>query len=285
MSRLNHFFSRNKRVIVVILCVLILGFLLVYSRTEREKITPVESVVRDVFSPVNNFFSMIGNKISSGFDFVVSIGNMKDENEDLKKRVDELAMENMRLENAARENERLLAILELRDMYQGETEAARIVYRDPSNWLGTFMIDKGRNSGVEDGMAVICPGGLVGRIISTSDSTSTVMQIIDSRSSVGGINLRTNDPVIVDGSSDGTHTCLARPLTASADFQIGDVIVSSGTGGVFPKGHLIGEVTHVDEGKYGVSYVATVQPKVDFVRLEEVLILLEKQPGTDHLDI
>ena len=120
MSRLNHFFSRNKRVIVVILCVLILGFLLVYSRTEREKITPVESVVRDVFSPVNNFFSMIGNKISSGFDFIVSIGNMKDENEELKKRIDELVMENMRLENAARENERLLAILELRDMYQGK---------------------------------------------------------------------------------------------------------------------------------------------------------------------
>ena len=276
------FFRKRKtfrRVYILFFCLLLISVV-----CKNGRMFFIDDVIRDAFVPINRILSKIGNKVTAIIGFIVSTVDVNAENELLKAKIEELIATNRRLENADRENKRLLEILKLKDRYQGETEVASVIYRDLFNLFDTFVIDKGEKFGIEESMAVICNDGVVGQIISASNNSAVVMQITDARSSIGGINLRTGEPVIVDGSKDGTNICLSYPLTSSGSFEIGDLIITSGIGGIYPKGHLIGEVIKVEKGKYGISYVAQIEPKINFVKLEEVLILLERQYSTDYFD-
>ena len=278
---MDRFFRRRRNVVITIICVLAIVLVLIFSLTKdtTEPRTPIGGFLRNVFSPVNKFFTSVGNKVSSWGSFVFSLGDVKRENEALTHQVDSFEGMLTKLTELQDENARLTELLNLKSIYSGDTLAARIIYRDVTSWLGNFTIDKGYDDGVEEGMAIISVKGLVGRVVSVTKDTAVVINIVDPRNSVGAINARTRDPLVVEGTGNEQATCRAFPFSFDVEFEIGDAIISSGIGGIYPKGHLIGYVVEVVSGKYGVLNDAIVEPEVDFVRLEEVLVLLENQSG------
>ena len=137
------------------------------------------------------------------------------------------------------------------------------------------MINKGAVHGLKTGMPVIAPPGLIGRLIDVSWHASKVLLFIDENSNVGAIVQRTRTQGIISGA--GPRGLILKYISKTQDVKEGDVIVSSGMGGVFPKGLLIGQVSHVDRQDDGLFLKINVAPFVDFSKLEEILILVSEE--------
>jgi rod shape-determining protein MreC len=179
------------------------------------------------------------------------------------------------LEEQALETQRLQGLLAIRDTYQAEYLAARVVGRDTSNWFKTVLIDRGSTAGVRRNLPVIAPGGLVGRVLEVTPTLSKVQLITDPVSAAGGLIQRTRVTGVVSG---GLDTALqVRYLPQLADVVVGDEMVTSGLGGVFPKGIPLGRITAVERRSGALFQEATVQPAADLSRLEEVLVLLQAE--------
>lgn len=278
---MNKLLSR-RRAIVTAVSVILLVTLIYSTARDRERLSAAERVLREVFVPVARGASYVSRAVSSWVSFVVSIGRMKPENEALRAEVDRLRSEIVQLQEASREKARLSGLLELKAALSGHSEAAHVIYRDPGNWLESVVIDKGSSQGLANGMAVVGPMGVIGRTASVTPHTATVLFAIDSRSAIGGINTRSRDLVIAEGIGDGSGLLRVRPVGADCDIVAGDVIITSGMGGVYPKGHVVADVICVEQDKYGVSKTAAARPRVDFQRLEEVLVLIDPVEGAER---
>lgn len=191
--------------------------------------------------------------------------------ENLRLRAELVRMEEYRLEN-----QRLKRLLDFAEQQQVDGIAARIIGVDGSNWFSTVTIDKGSNHGVIEGMAVVNDQGVVGRIVRCSARSSRVLLITDASSAVASLVERSRTRGVGRGTGAGlTLDYVALP----EDVASGDQVVTSGVGGVFPGGLLVGSVTEVVRGGFGMFLTIEVQPAVDFARLEEVLVVREMPPA------
>jgi rod shape-determining protein MreC len=141
----------------------------------------------------------------------------------------------------------------------------------------TVTIDKGTGQGVEANMAVISPAGVVGRVILPSGRASRVQLLIDGNAAAGALIERTRVQGVVQGFGDGSLRMHYVPATA--DVKPGDLVVTSGIDGIYPKGFVIGTIEQVERGTAGYHEI-TVRPAVDFTRLEEVLVV--RTPPASH---
>lgn len=257
---------------------LLVSFMAVTTR-ERARLTWGEEVLREFFAPVQGVMSEATRSIGRAIYLVVNVGRLAAENERLYKELARLMSENNRLEEYKLESERLSRLLQFKEAVPHDTVAARVIARDPSNWLSTFVIDKGRRYGIAKDMVVIAPEGLVGRVTSVTEDTATVWPIVDPQSAVGGIIQRSRTLVLVEGLAGEAGLCALKALTPDADIKVGDEVISSGYGGIFPKGLLIGRVQEVREARYGITKTALVKPAVDLTRLEEVLVVRKAVDG------
>jgi rod shape-determining protein MreC len=153
------------------------------------------------------------------------------------------------------------------------TKAAQVIGRDSSNWLSTLIIDKGEKAGINIGMPVISDTGLVGKIVEVSKSTSRVLLINDPNLKVAALVQDSRDEGMVSGSLGGT--CRMYFLSLDSEVKINDVVVTSGLGGVFPKGLLIGRVVDVDLDSTGLMKNCSIKPATNLSRIEEVLVILK----------
>jgi rod shape-determining protein MreC len=212
-------------------------------------------------------------------DFAVGIagrGRIMEKNRELELEVETLRERLAELEDIKRRNERLRELLEFREQSGfekifSESIGAEVIGRNPLNWYHTLVIDRGRRDGVEAGMVVVGLGGVVGRIVEIGDSASRVMLILDKESRVSAVIERTGEHGIVAGRGDGVLEIIY--LSDKSEIKSGDVVRTSGLGGIFPKGLTIGAVSKLLEQDYGLTLAAEVQPGADFSRLENVLIL------------
>ncbi len=198
------------------------------------------------------------------------------ENRELKQGVRALEERVSRLKEYERENEELRKLLQFREKSKLEEVLAgsmgtEVVGRNPTNWYRTLVIDRGERDGLKRNMVVVSREGLVGRITEVGFTTSQVMLILDEESCVSAIVERTKEHGIVEGKL--THTLRMKYLSGKTEVMAGDVVYSSGLGGIYPKGLLIGRVKNVERADYGLTMSAEVEPAVDFSRLENVLVL------------
>ena len=272
--------SKGVKALLIILAVIIaLSVLISATLGDRASLTLPERALRAVFEPIGGFFWNIGSGVSNFFGGLFRLGSVIDENNRLKEEVEALTAEVAQLTGLESENARLFELLNLKKSVKGKTVAGKVVYRDAGNWLGTLVIDKGTDNGVQVGMAVINSMGIVGRVVTTSGSTASVLLANDPRNAIGAVTVRSRDFAIAEGVGDGTGVLKLKPLGDAPDLLPGDLVISSGLGGVYPAGHIIGEIVDVDEGAYGIAKSAYVRSSVDFNRIEEVLVLLESQKG------
>ena len=195
----------------------------------------------------------------------------RQQNQDLQKENQRLRAELQLVGETRLQNERLRNLLAFVDDVDRAALPAQIIGEDASNWARTVTIDKGSRAGLRDGLAVVAAEGVVGRIIKTSPNSSRVLLVTDASSNVAALVQRTRTRGVVQGR--GAKLALKYALH-DADVDSGDLLVTSGMGGVFPKGLSLGLVEVVLRDERDLFQQVLVTPVVDFSHLEEVMVLL-----------
>jgi rod shape-determining protein MreC len=198
--------------------------------------------------------------------------NVRTENRRLRDEAQRLRVEALRVTETASENDRLRRLLTLKQSLPLETMAGEIIAREWGGWVRSLTINRGRGDSVARLTAVIAPDGLVGRVVDVRAGSSIVQVLTDPASTVGAHVVRTRTPGIVEGEPRGTlrFKYMARD---GGNLQIGDMVVTSGLGGLFPGGIPIGRVRSIDDRGAALFSYAQLSPAVDFARIDEVLLL------------
>ena len=157
--------------------------------------------------------------------------------------------------------------------------AAEVIGRDPSSWSKTIVVNKGRDDGVCEGAPVVVPEGIVGLVVEVASKYAKVLLIVDQNSAVDGLVQRTRSRGVIQGDPSGE--CNFKYVLRKHNVIMGDTVVSSGLGGVFPKGLRIGQVSGIIKLNAGIFQEIIVTPYVDFEKLEEVLIVMHPSKQDD----
>jgi rod shape-determining protein MreC len=169
------------------------------------------------------------------------------------------------------ENQRLRLLLDFKEAQEIDTLPARVIAEDASSWFRTVMIDKGSEQGVTEGMPVVVAEGVVGRVVRSSPRFARVLLITDASSAIASLIQNNRARGVCRGQGD---LLVFDFVLRQEDVSVGDRVVTSGMGGVFPKGLVVGHVKSVDRQEFGLFQTIAVTPSVDFSHLEEVLVLL-----------
>lgn len=200
----------------------------------------------------------------------VSLLTLRQENEALRRQLQEVQRAARRAVELDLMNKRLEELLLLKQSLGGSAIAARVVGRSPLEWVHTVTLDKGERDGLRRGMAVLVPDGVVGQVVSVSPHAARVLLISDPSSGVDALVQRTRVHGIAGGTVEGK--CVLKYVHWAEDVRIGDTVVSSGLDGIFPKGQRIGEVVRVKQANRLLQEVE-VAPSVKFAKVEEVLVV------------
>jgi len=258
------------------LCVVLLAISLVlFTMSCRESGSGPLTAARSAFTTVTSPVRYLGYAVTTPFR---SLGNVlhnitADEQtlSDLEAANAELEARNAELEEYELTAERLQDLLDLKSSYNLQSTGARIISSSSDSWTSTVVIDKGTSSGLAVGMPVTGPGGVIGQIMEVSATTATVRLITDESSSVSAMVQSSRAQGMLEGSADGTlHLTL---IKTDQEVEVDDIIVTSGLGGVFPKGLPLGRVTSVDKADGALYYTITVEPFSTAESYEEVLVI------------
>ncbi|PWB80670.1 MAG: rod shape-determining protein MreC [Candidatus Methylomirabilota bacterium] len=210
----------------------------------------------------------------------IDLRRVRRDNQFLRDEVRQLRAELGDLRETALEHARLSRILQLDRRAGTQTVVARVIGKDTTNWFRSIVIDMGANRGIQRHMAVVTSEGLVGRVVDVTAATSRVQLITDPESGVGVLIQRSRIIGIAAGSQGGAIQIKYLPLMA--DVAVGDRIITSGMGGIFPKGIPVGTVARTSRPTNGTLFQSIeAEPHADFSRLEEVIVL--KQPPSSGL--
>src|SRR3972149_1313210 len=187
-----------------------------------------------------------------------------------------LLEENNRLKEEVGLNERMRDLLKFKEESPYPVAAAKILSLGTGeNWTRTLTLDRGAISGIMVDMPVVSTQGVIGRVVETLKHTSTVLLLTDPRSDIDVIIQRTRIHGIVEGGSD---KLILKYIRQSDDVETGDMVVTSGLSGIFPKGLQVGIVTRVEKGEDNIFRYIEVNPSTDLRRLEEVLVITQGSP-------
>ena len=198
--------------------------------------------------------------------------NVRTENRRLRDEAQRLRVESLRVSEVDEENRRLRRLLQLKEALPLETISGEIIGREWGGWVRSLTVNRGRSSRVVRLTAVIGPDGLIGRIVDVRGGSSVVQVLTDPASTVGAHVVRTRTPGIIEGEPRGTirFKYMARD---GSGMQVGDMVVTSGLGGLFPRGIPIGRVRSIEDRGSALFHYAQIAPAVDFAKIDEVLLL------------
>jgi rod shape-determining protein MreC len=265
--------SRYRRVLILAVALLVAFVLMtVQVRHDRAALSFARQAILFVVSPFIKVTAVAAGSLGRVWHDYVDLRALREENQRLKQESAILQRRISQLEEHARETQRLQGLLAMRQTSRANYLAARIVGKDATNWFKTLLIDRGSQAGLRRNLPVVAPDGLVGRVVEVTPYMAKVQLITDPVSASGGLLQRTRVTGIVSGNLGAGLRMRYLPLLA--DVAVGDEVVTSGMGGVFPKGIPVGRVTAVERKSGALFLEAVLQPKVDLGRLEEVLILM-----------
>ncbi|MCD6295635.1 MAG: rod shape-determining protein MreC [Deltaproteobacteria bacterium] len=247
-------------------------FLLSSNSGQRPKWNPAEQFIVQITAPLQRFITQTVNITEKFWLSYFYLVNVRHENRQLKRDVDALRMENIRYREQLSTHQRLQELLQFKKTIDRPVLAAQVIGLDPTGWFKSIIIDKGKRAGLRLNMPVVNACGVVGRIVSVSPTYAKVLLIIDQNSAVDCLVQRSRDRGMVKGVS--TDMCKLDYVVKSSDVTVGDMVVTSGLGGVFPKGLSVGRILDVKEVSGDLFKDIVARPVVDFSKLEEVLVIL-----------
>jgi len=235
----------------------------------------------EVAAPIQKALSAPVDGVRNTWGNYVALLDVRDQNARLRERVAQLQEENLQFREALVESGRLRTIAEMRSEIEVPMRPAQVVGTDVSPWFHSVLIDRGRSDGVRAGMPVLTETGVVGIATATSRNAGRVLLLVDAQSSIDGIVQRSRARGIVKGTGgDGLEFEF---FVRGDDVQVGDLVITSGFGGAYPKGLRVGEVIEVQADPSAFIHRAVLKPAVDFGRLEQVFVLLWRGPTLELL--
>lgn len=234
-------------------------------------------IISAVTSPVQYGITSAAKGIRHIWTSYIYLINVSRENVSLKNDMEKLKEENNQLKEAVFLNQRLKELLAFKQSIAQTSVAANVIGIESSGWVRTVKINKGQSDGIRRDMAVVTPLGIAGRVIDVQPTTSIALIVTDPRCNIDVIVQRSRTMGIVEGN--GADRLTLKYVRHEDDIQIGDILLSSGLGGIFPKGMVVGEVVRVEKGADNFFMDIEVQPAADFKKLEEVLIITTDGAG------
>jgi rod shape-determining protein MreC len=268
---MQRFFYRYR---VTLSCSFFLAFSLLLATVNIRapyRIDPVGVILLEVLYFPQLAVLWVGERVEQVWNRYVALWSLRGENEALRSRIKVLEKSAQQATELDSANQRLSELLTLREELGGNAVAARIIGRSSLAWVKTAVLDKGATDGIAKGMAVVVTNGVLGQVVSASPHTARVLLVSDLSSAVDILVQRTRTRGIATGSADGG--CTLKYIERKEDVQIGDTLITSGLDGIFPKGQLLGTVTHV--GAQGAHLFQEVEVKLsaDLSKVEEVLVV------------
>ena len=254
------------------LAVVLGQIILISAQVNSHSGVPVlEAVTFGVFAEVQRGASSVVSGVRRAWSGYVGLRGVRAENEALKRELASAEVQ-LQVQRALADRSRSLEqLLELRDRSNLQTTAAEIIADSVTPDFHTMTIDKGTRDGVATDMAVIAPAGIVGRVIVPSARAAKVQLLIDRNAAAGALVERSRAQGVVVGIGD--YRLHMEYVSEVSDIVTGDVVVTSGIDGIFPKGFVIGQVESVDKSGVGYKQIV-IKPAVDFRSLENVLVVL-----------
>lgn len=266
--------NRQTEILGGIFTAIILILLIFLSNVEVNKLSYLESVASSIVNPIQKVFLDLRSKVTGNAVYFADMETLKQENEDLKKKNSELETELRELEVIKAENATLQAAMNLSQKYSSyNTIPAYVINRDVSNFSSTLILNVGLKDGIKENMTVIADKGLVGHVISVEENTCKVQVIIDPASTVSCTISTTNESIICKGTLENNQILRASYIPTGAELITGDTVYTSGIGGIYPKGIIIGTVKEIITTSNITDRYAIVEPVVDFSKVDTVLIV------------
>lgn len=268
--------GKNKKdgLLGELITLVILILLIFLSNVETSKISYLESLGSKIINPIQKIFIDVKSKITGNVSYFDTMESLKEENQKLKNENKKLE-ENLReLEVLKAEKNTLEEYLNLTEKYSNyEAIPAYVINRDISNYSGTIILNVGSNDGITENMTVIADKGLVGHVISVTNTTSKVQVIVDSASTVSATMSTVDESIICKGTLEDNKILRASYIPTGAELIIGDTIQTSGLGGIYPKGILIGTISEIVTTNNSTDRYAVIQTAVDFSKVYSVLVI------------
>ena len=258
-----------------------LALMSVFSYTS----SPLANAANVIASPFRSAYTSIADWFNDKQNYYRDTTALEEENAALKRRLAEMEAAIRQAEKDSAENERLKQLLGLQSQrpdLTGDLQAAMITEHTVTNWTSSLTIDKGTSHGLEVNDCVISEtGALVGLISEAGTNWATVLTLVDTDTSLGAQVFRTGDLGLAQGdfSLMGKNRLRLEYLPADCTLLGGDLIVTSGLGGFYPAGLVIGSVTEVQVDDSGATSYAVLAPAVEFRQLSEVFIIRSFDPG------
>jgi rod shape-determining protein MreC len=239
--------------------------------TTKRGVPMLEAAVFGMFAEVQRASNAMVGGVRDRWQNYVALTQVRTENQQLKQQLGALQVRLQQERALAQQSQSLQGLLNLKMSTQLSTTAANVIAGGASPDFRTITVDKGTREGFHPDMAVIAPAGVVGRIITPTGAASKVQLLIDRNAAAGAIVERTRAQGVVVGT--GADELRMDYVAGSADVKVGDVVVTSGIDGIYPKGFVIGQIQSVHRGAGEYSAIV-IKPAVDFSSLEAVLVVL-----------
>ncbi len=264
--------SRGGWVLVALVVAAFLLTTVYYREGESGPLRQVRGVVHGVTAPVGRTGAVLTSPLRAVGAWFSGATVSRAELEALQEQNATLRQRIVELEEARLENERLRDLVGFVEAREFDALGARIIARPANMWEAVVTIDRGSVDGVEPDMPVLTSHGLLGKVIETAERSSRVRLITDQQSGVAAMLQSSRAEGVVTGSIDGGLTM--EFVSREATVTVGDAVLSSGLGGIYPRGLFIGEVAEVQQAEADLHPAIRVRSNVDLASVEEVLVLL-----------
>ncbi|MFS0612547.1 rod shape-determining protein MreC [Lederbergia ruris] len=282
-----HFFL-NKRLIILLISLIVLVSLIGFSLRDKDNISKPEQFFKDVVGFGQSIVSRPAHGIANFFENVEDLKNTYTENKKLKSRLEGLAKLEKEIADLKKDNKELRSVLKkTEDLREYETIQATVISRNPERWDEKFILNKGKNSGVDTEMAVITSKGLVGKVVSVSPMTATV-ELLTSENTQNRVSaqIQGKDEIygLINGYDADKKLLLMKDIPVDKKIKEGQNVITSGLGGVFPKTLDIGKVKSVEMDRFGLTQIAYIEPSAHFYDFEHVMVVARTMGKQTNLD-
>lgn len=267
----------NKKLILLLVGMIFIVALISFSLRDRQNATLPEQFIKDSVGLVQGFVAKPANYITGIFNDINSLLNTYEENKRLKMRLEDFAALQSEVNTLKNENTSLREIVDKESSLREYVPIqATVIARNPDQWEEKIILDKGTTHGVEVNMAVMTAQGLIGKISLVTPLTSEVelIQTNNPNFRVSAVIQGENEEIfgLIEGFDVERNELIMKRIDSSLEVKEGELVISSGLGGIFPKGILIGEITEVTTDDFGLTKMAYIKPAGDFSMLQDVII-------------
>lgn len=275
---MNQFFT-NKKMIILLISVIVFVSLLSLSLRTGDSTPFIQQASNDITAVLGRAFSGPANTVTNVFESVNNLQNTYEENQRLRVEIDKVYERQAEINVLRDENSRLAEELELKNsLTDFQTISGTVISRNPDNWVDQIIVDRGSQDGVEVGMPVMSGNGLIGRISEVNPTSSKIVLLTNIEQTANQVSseIVLEEEIIyglISGYDSSNDRLVMSQITSTTEIEEGELITTSGLGGMIPRGLVIGEVEQVSMDAHGLAQQVFVKPAADFDNLRFVTII------------